>query len=124
MYLQPINNKGFVLKVWNTLCRNLSPPDVFKEATDKFSGQASLDADGAIIGYTAGRPFDPTGFKAGTGKTVSNQCGIITFDGNMMVLKSRKGLGKKEREEPRQASDNENLAGSILPRWWRIRANT
>ena len=45
---------------------DLSPPDVFKEATDKFSGQASLDADGAIIGYTAGRPFDPTGFKAGS----------------------------------------------------------
>ena len=45
---------------------DLSPPNVFKEATEKFAGQAGLDPDGALINYTAGKPFDETKFVSGS----------------------------------------------------------
>ena len=37
---------------------DLTPADIYKEATEKFAGQASISADGALEHYTAGRPFD------------------------------------------------------------------
>lgn len=45
---------------------DLSPADAYKEATAKFEGQASLADDGALEGYTAGRPFDPAELTPGS----------------------------------------------------------
>ena len=45
---------------------DLSPADSFKAATEKFKGQATLAADGAIENYTSGRPFDPEAFTPGS----------------------------------------------------------
>jgi Protein of unknown function (DUF1329) len=45
---------------------DLSPPQHFLEATEKFKGQATIDANGAIQNYTAGTPFDRTQFKPGS----------------------------------------------------------
>ena len=45
---------------------DLTPPDSFKAATEKFKGTATIAADGAIENYTAGRPFDPDTFKPGS----------------------------------------------------------
>ena len=45
---------------------DLSPADVYKAATEQFGGQAALAGDGALENYTAGRPFDPTTFTAGS----------------------------------------------------------
>ncbi len=45
---------------------DLSPPQHFKDATEKFRGQASIDENGAIQNYTAGTPFDRTGFTPGS----------------------------------------------------------
>lgn len=44
---------------------DISPADVYKAATDKFKGTATLAADGAIENYTAGLPFDPETFTPG-----------------------------------------------------------
>lgn len=44
---------------------DLSPPAVYQEATEKFKGQATLAADGALENYAAGRPFDPETFVPG-----------------------------------------------------------
>jgi len=45
---------------------DVSPPDSYKQATEKFAGQATIAADGAIENYTAGRPFDPSKFTPGS----------------------------------------------------------
>ena len=45
---------------------DLSPADSYKAATEKFKGQATIAADGAIENYTSGRPFDPEAFQAGS----------------------------------------------------------
>jgi hypothetical protein len=45
---------------------DVSPPDSYKAATEKFAGQATIAADGAIENYTAGRPFDPAAFTPGS----------------------------------------------------------
>ncbi|MFT5417777.1 MAG: hypothetical protein ACI915_004120, partial [Gammaproteobacteria bacterium] len=45
---------------------DLTPSDSYKTATQKFAGQASLAADGALENYTAGRPFDPATFTPGS----------------------------------------------------------
>jgi hypothetical protein len=45
---------------------DLSPAPMYKVATEKFKGQASIDADGGVVNYTAGKPFDRTQFKAGS----------------------------------------------------------
>jgi hypothetical protein len=44
---------------------DLSPSDSYKAATEKFKGQATIAADGAIENYTSGLPFDPEKFQAG-----------------------------------------------------------
>ena len=44
----------------------MSPADSYKAATEKFKGQATIAADGAIENYTSGRPFDPEAFQAGS----------------------------------------------------------
>ncbi len=38
-----------------------SPPAFFSEATKRFAGQASIDDEGGLVGYTAGLPFSPDG---------------------------------------------------------------
>lgn len=53
---------------------DLTPPEAFKAATEKFKGTATIAADGAIENYTAGRPFDPEKFTPGS-----------TEDGSKMV---------------------------------------
>lgn len=45
---------------------DLSPPAAFVDATQKFAGQATIDAEGAIQNYTAGTPFDRTKFVPGS----------------------------------------------------------
>ncbi len=45
---------------------DISPADVYKAATEKFKGQATIAADGALENYTAGRPFDPATFTPGS----------------------------------------------------------
>jgi hypothetical protein len=45
---------------------DLTASDVYKAATAKFMGQASLDEDYGIVGYTAGMPFDRTKFRPGS----------------------------------------------------------
>ena len=45
---------------------DLTPSDAFKAVTEKFAGQASVAADGALENYTAGRPFDPATFTPGS----------------------------------------------------------
>jgi hypothetical protein len=50
--------------------RDYGPPDFYRAATDKFRGQAKLDAGGGLSGYTAGQPFpadsiDPADAQAG-----------------------------------------------------------
>lgn len=45
---------------------DLTPADIYKAATKKFAGQASIAADGALQNYTAGRPFDPAKFTPGS----------------------------------------------------------
>ena len=45
---------------------DISPPQVYKDATELFAGQASLDDEGAIQNFTAGRPFDRSKFSAGS----------------------------------------------------------
>ena len=44
---------------------DLSNSDVYKAATDKNKGTATIAADGAIENYASGRPFDPAEFKPG-----------------------------------------------------------
>jgi len=39
--------------------RNYGPPEFFQAATEKFAGQASVDADGGLVNHTAGLPFAP-----------------------------------------------------------------
>jgi hypothetical protein len=36
-----------------------SPPAFYREATERFSGKASLDDEGGLVGYGAGLPFAP-----------------------------------------------------------------
>lgn len=45
---------------------DLSPSDAYKAATEQFAGQATIASDGALENYTAGRPFDPATFTAGS----------------------------------------------------------
>ncbi len=45
---------------------DLSPTVVYKDATKKFYGTATLASDGALENYTAGRPFDPETFTPGS----------------------------------------------------------
>ena len=45
---------------------DLSPSDVYKEATAKHAGTATIASDGAIENYAAGRPFDPAEFTPGS----------------------------------------------------------
>jgi hypothetical protein len=45
---------------------DISPPQAYKDATEKFAGQPAIDENGAIQNYTAGRPFDPATFTPGT----------------------------------------------------------
>ncbi len=45
---------------------DMSPADSYKAATEKFKGQATIAADGAIENYTSGRPFDPEAFQPGS----------------------------------------------------------
>jgi hypothetical protein len=45
---------------------DLTPPQHFIDATKKFFGQASIDANGALQNYTAGTPFDRTKFVPGS----------------------------------------------------------
>lgn len=45
---------------------DLTPNEVYVAATEKFKGTATIAADGALENYTAGRPFDPTTFTAGS----------------------------------------------------------
>ena len=44
---------------------DLTPHEMYDAATEKFKGQASIDADGGVVNYTAGRPFDRTQWKVG-----------------------------------------------------------
>ncbi|MGE3392591.1 MAG: DUF1329 domain-containing protein, partial [Gammaproteobacteria bacterium] len=44
---------------------DISPADVYKVATEKFKGTATIASDGAIENYTAGMPFDPETFTPG-----------------------------------------------------------
>ncbi len=37
--------------------RDYSPPAFYQEATEKFAGQANVNEDGGLEGYTAGQPF-------------------------------------------------------------------
>ena len=39
--------------------RDYGAPDFYRAATEKFRGQAKLDAGGGLTGYTAGQPFPP-----------------------------------------------------------------
>ncbi len=41
---------------------DLTPADIYKTATERFSGQAVIAGDGALQQYTASRPFDPATF--------------------------------------------------------------
>jgi hypothetical protein len=43
---------------------DLSPSQSFKDATAKFQSKVSLAADGSLVDYVAGEPFDPASFKA------------------------------------------------------------
>lgn len=45
---------------------DLSNSDVYKEATEKNKGTATIASDGAIENYAAGRPFDPAEFVPGS----------------------------------------------------------
>ncbi len=45
---------------------DLSPAESFMVATEQFAGTATIAADGALENYTAGRPFDPAAFTAGS----------------------------------------------------------
>ena len=45
---------------------DISPPQVYKEATAKFAGEPTIDDEGAIQNYTAGQPFDRAKFAAGS----------------------------------------------------------
>ena len=45
---------------------DLSPPQHFVDATQKFAGQASIDDNGALLNYTAGTPFDRSTFTPGS----------------------------------------------------------
>jgi hypothetical protein len=44
---------------------DLSPAASYIDATQRHEGTTSIDADGAIRGYVAGRPFDPETLRAG-----------------------------------------------------------
>lgn len=44
---------------------DLSPPKHFTDATAQYMGQASIDENGALIGFVAGTPFDRSTFKSG-----------------------------------------------------------
>ncbi len=45
---------------------DLSPPEVYKNATAQFQAQVQLAADGAIENHQAGQPFDPSKFTPGS----------------------------------------------------------
>ena len=45
---------------------DITPPQVYKDATEKFAGQATIDDKGGLQNYTAGRPFDRTKFTPGS----------------------------------------------------------
>jgi len=45
---------------------DLSPPETYQAATAQFGGQAGIGPDGTLENYTAGRPFDPSTFTAGS----------------------------------------------------------
>ena len=45
---------------------DISPPQFFKDATEKFAGTVTIDSAGAIQNYVAGTPFDRTTFKEGS----------------------------------------------------------
>lgn len=45
---------------------DLTPADVYMEATQKHYGTATIASDGAIENYAAGRPFDPEKFVPGS----------------------------------------------------------
>ena len=45
---------------------DLTPPQVYLDATERHKGQATLASDYAIENYTAGRPFDPEEYTPGT----------------------------------------------------------
>ena len=49
--------EGMQLEVGPAL-RDYSEAEPFKAASEKFKGQSKIVADGAIEGYTAGRPFE------------------------------------------------------------------
>jgi hypothetical protein len=44
---------------------DLSPAPTYKQATEKFYGQSSIDSDGGVVNYIAGAPFDRTKFTPG-----------------------------------------------------------
>ncbi len=58
---------------------DISPPDVYKAATEKFAGQATIAADGAMENYTAGRPFDPATFTPGSKEDGSKMAWNFNF---------------------------------------------
>jgi len=45
---------------------DLTPGDVYVQATERHKGQATIASDGAIENYAAGRPFDPAEFTPGS----------------------------------------------------------
>jgi hypothetical protein len=45
---------------------DLTPADVYKTATEKYYGQATIGSDRGIQNYTAGLPFDPAKFTPGS----------------------------------------------------------
>ena len=45
---------------------DMSPAPSYQEATTKYLGTASIDADGALMNYATGRPFDPETFEIGS----------------------------------------------------------
>lgn len=45
---------------------DLTPAQMYLDATEKFKGTATLASDGALENYTAGRPFDPAEYEPGT----------------------------------------------------------
>ncbi|MEW4982273.1 MAG: DUF1329 domain-containing protein [Cycloclasticus sp.] len=44
---------------------DLSPSQVYDDATAKFQSKVSLAADGSLVDYVAGEPFDPASLKVG-----------------------------------------------------------
>lgn len=45
---------------------DLTPADIYKQATEQYAGTASVASDGALEGYVTGRPFDPATFTPGS----------------------------------------------------------